>query len=461
MTEIILRLLLVLSLSCYWVYQCKAQTVEDLNSTDFIQDMDSFSTSGSTSVSSGKYKTGHATAGGGTYTSSEFDLQTQMSISEINSGFDLNYGVTVNSHVSNSRLGTCGSLTQRSDCRDIFKLTINLFDSNVLQQTFEHEVELDFTGNRDYAYSQTIAPNNYYSLTGEMQLYGIDAGYHSGYHGPQFSDPYLTSAWSVTHFLNEEIMNLLEHSDILDTNTDFDQVNVMVENPHGEVMDNFTIEVEHDMDMAMEMDMNMDLPMTNNMQDLPTISMDMDMPEPMEMQVEMQMETEMEMEITNNIPEPETQEEIANVEEQEMEEETTQNQEESSSNERPNEVGNDRVNEQTDEAEDSNEETSPSETRKQKVVAAAKQKVASKIVKNMGDKGRYDATNQIKTLVVMQVLGNTKTFFDTQKLIQDTENFFDSTIVPDNTISDSNYAQYLMFGGSDAAHNELINSQYE
>ena len=79
----------------------------------------------------------------------------------------------------------------------------------------------------------------------------------------------------------------------------------------------------------------------------------------------------------------------------------------------------------------------------------------------MGDKGRYDATNQIKTLVVMQVLGNTKTFFDTQKLIQDTENFFDSTIVPDNTISDSNYAQYLMFGGSDAAHNELINSQYE
>jgi len=188
---------LVFLLSFFLVSHSNSQSTEEIDSTDYIQDMDSFSTSGSTSINGGKYKTGNATAGGGTYTE-EFDLQTQMSISEINSGFDLKYGVTVNSHSSNSRLGTCGSLTQNSDCRDIFKLTISLFDSNVLQQQFEHEVELDFTGNRDYAYSQTIAPNNYYSLTGEMQLYGIDAGYHSGYHGPQFSDPYLTTHWEIT-----------------------------------------------------------------------------------------------------------------------------------------------------------------------------------------------------------------------------------------------------------------------
>ena len=78
----------------------------------------------------------------------------------------------------------------------------------------------------------------------------------------------------------------------------------------------------------------------------------------------------------------------------------------------------------------------------------------------MGDKGRYDETNQIKTLVVMQVLGNTKTFFDTQKTLQDTENFFDLTTVPDGVISDSNYAQYILFGGSDAAHSALVDSQY-
>ena len=47
----------------------------------------------------------------------------------------------------------------------------------------------------------------------------------------------------------------------------------------------------------------------------------------------------------------------------------------------------------------------------------------------MGDKGKYDTTNQIKTLVVMQVLGNTNTFFDSQKQLQDTQNFFN-----DNTV---------------------------
>ena len=369
------QLCLVFLLLFFLVSHSNSQSTEEIDSTDYIQDMDSFSTSGSTSISGGKYKTGHATAGGGTYTE-EFDLQTQMSISEINSGFDLKYGVTVNSHVSNSRLGTCGSLTQNSDCRDIFKLTINLFDSNVLQQTFEHEVELDFTGNRDYAYSQTIAPNNYYSLTGEMQLYGIDAGYHSGYHGPQFSDPYLTTHWEITHLLNEEILNILEHSDILDTN-DFDTVDVVVESPQGEIIDTMTIEVEQNMEMAMEIDTEIDIPVIE-VEELPEISMEI--------------------------------EEMSDVEESSMERETEQTgsgQEESTSNEGANEVGSNTEAQQDDEQDGGESGTSGS--KRERVVQSAKQKVASKIVKNMGDKGRYDETNQLKTLVVMQVLGNTKT----------------------------------------------------
>mgnify|MGYP001384199346 FL=1 len=420
------QLCLVFLLLFFLVSHSNSQSTEEIDSTDYIQDMDSFSTSGSTSVSSGKYKTGNASAGGGTYTE-EFDLQTQMSISEINSGFDLKYGVTVNSHSSNSRLGTCGSLTQRSDCRDIFKLTISLFDSNVLQQKFEHEVELDFTGNRDYSYSQTIAPNNYYSLTGEMELYGIDAGYHSGYHGPQFLDPYLTTHWEITHILNEEILNLLEHSDILDTN-DFDTVDVVVESPQGEIIDTMTIEVEQNMEMAMELDTEIDIPVIE-VEELPEISMEI--------------------------------EEMSDVEESSMERETEQTssgQEESTSDEGPNEVGAVREAQQDDEQDGAESGTSGS--KRERVVQSAKQKVASKIVKNMGDKGRYDETNQLKTLVVMQVLGNTKTFFDTQKALQDTENFFDLTTIPDNTISDSNYAQYILFGGSDAAHNALVDSQY-
>ena len=90
----------------------------------------------------------------------------------------------------------------------------------------------------------------------------------------------------------------------------------------------------------------------------------------------------------------------------------------------------------------------------------AKEKAASKIVKKMGDKGRYDDSNQLKTLVVMQVLGNTKTFFDNQTQLQDTPGFFNNRTVPDTAISDNNYSAYIMFGGSDAAHNALTDSQY-
>jgi hypothetical protein len=152
---------------------------------------------------------------------------------------------------------------------------------------------------------------------------------------------------------------------------------------------------------------------------------------------------------------------MSNVEESSMEGETQQDsprEEESTGDEGPNEVGANREAQQTDESD--GEESGAGGSKRERVVQSAKQKVASKIVKNMGDKGRYDETNQLKTLVVMQVLGNTKTFFDTQKILQDTENFFDLTTIPDNMISDSNYAQYIMFGGSDAAHNALVDSQY-
>ena len=90
----------------------------------------------------------------------------------------------------------------------------------------------------------------------------------------------------------------------------------------------------------------------------------------------------------------------------------------------------------------------------------AKQKAANKIVKKMGDKGRYDDNNQAKTLIIMQVLGNTKDFFDQGSVLKDAEIFYEVTRIPDTVISDNNYAQYMLFGGSDAAHDELTNLQY-
>ena len=107
--------------------------------------------------------------------------------------------------------------------------------------------------------------------------------------------------------------------------------------------------------------------------------------------------------------------------------------------------------------EDKKEE--PKQTKAQKK-QDQKQKAGSKIVKNMGDKGRYDSTNQLKTLLVMQVLGNSKTFFDDQKLIQDTPGFFSDLIVPDTQISDNNFASFIMFGGSNVKMDALVDSQY-
>ena len=414
---------LVFLLSFFLVFHSNSEEV--LQSEDYIGDMDSFDGNIGTRVINGQYQTGHKN-NPGTY-DKDFDLESQMTISDINAGFDLDYGVTVNSHSSNARLNTCGSITQNRDCRDIFKLTITLFDSDEQVHLFEHEVELDFSGNRSYAYNQVIQPNDYQSLTGNYELYGVDAGYPSGWFGPKFSEPYLTTSWEVVEIINEEILNLLEHSDILDT-VEFDTVDVVVESPQGEIMDTMTIEVEQNMDIAMEIETEIDIPEIE-VEELPEISLEI--------------------------------EEMSNVEESNLEGETQQadsRQEESISDEGANEVDTVTEAQQTDGQDGGDRGASGS--KRERVVASAKQKIANKIVKNMGDKGRYDETNQLKTLVVMQVLGNTKTFFDTQKTLQDTENFFDLTTVPDGVISDSNFAQYILFGGSDAAHSALVDSQY-
>jgi len=90
----------------------------------------------------------------------------------------------------------------------------------------------------------------------------------------------------------------------------------------------------------------------------------------------------------------------------------------------------------------------------------AKEKAAKKIVKKMDNKKRYDSNNQMKTLIVMQVLGNSKTFFDSQKTLLDRQGFFSDAILPDTIIPNNNMAQYLLFAGSDGMMNEMIEQQW-
>ena len=102
------------------------------------------------------------------------------------------------------------------------------------------------------------------------------------------------------------------------------------------------------------------------------------------------------------------------------------------------------------------EEESPVEEVKEetKEEPTAKEKAATKIVKEIDDKERYDDTAQTKTLIVMQILGDTKTFFDTQSIIVDTDiNDYLSVTIED---------QYgMLFDmAQENTIQEMINAQY-
>ena len=105
------------------------------------------------------------------------------------------------------------------------------------------------------------------------------------------------------------------------------------------------------------------------------------------------------------------------------------------------------------------EEQEPAQEPIEKPKQEEKQKAATKIIKKMGDKGRYEANNQIKTLIVMQVLANSKSFFvDTQ--LSEIQGFFTDVELPDTTISDNNMANYFMTIDSDNTFNQIVDSQY-
>ena len=93
-------------------------------------------------------------------------------------------------------------------------------------------------------------------------------------------------------------------------------------------------------------------------------------------------------------------------------------------------------------------------------VKESKQEKANKIVKKMGDKGKYDANNQTKTLVVMQVLADSKSFFEQPQLPQ-IQGFFDNRTLPDGEIVDNNILMYNLFMNNDLGHNELVDLQWK
>ena len=232
-------------------------------------------------------------------------------------------------------------------------------------------------------------------------------------------------------------------------------------------MDIEVVAVEIEMEMELELELDMEMPEPEmEMAELDMPEPEMEMPEPeMEAEVETTAEPEPEMEEPVNEPEtevePEAEAEPESVDESTEEDSTEADasaEEESEPEESVSEAeGDEEQPEDMEEPEDKGE----TEEKPVKKPESKKEKAAKKIVKKMGDKGRYDSQNQLKTLIVMQVLGNTKTFFDSQKQLNDRAGFFTDDFLPDAVISDNNIASYFLFAGSDGLMNEMVMQQWQ
>jgi hypothetical protein len=260
------------------------------------------------------------------------------------------------------------------------------------------------------------------------------------------------------------VENIFEHNDVVDAPGDDLYFEPEFEEPDME-MSYETVEIEMEMEFDFEMDFEMDMPemememeMTNLEMEMEMAELDIEMPEP---EIEVDIEPEIEE------PTPTETEEVANEPTEETEEPVNEPQEEVAEEPEPEESSSETT-ENKDEEEtveepkkEEEKQEEPKKEEEEKEPESKKEKAAKKIVKKMGDKGRYDSTNQLKTLIVMQVLGDTKTFFDSQKQLNDREGFFTDMIIPDTQIPNNNIGQYLLFAGSEGLMNEMIDSQWQ
>ena len=187
------------------------QVTPDVQESITLDALSNWTTSGdaSTNATQGSYCTsGEACTGhqGGTF-STGVDFEDLMTIQEINNGFDINYGVTVQSHNSNSSLPLCSQTN--GDCKDHFTVTLELTSGGSVVQTFEDTIVLDFGGTRDYTFNESIGANTYMDLLGTFNFFGIDAGYHSGMYGPIFSDPFMNVIYDQIEMITQQVTNIV------------------------------------------------------------------------------------------------------------------------------------------------------------------------------------------------------------------------------------------------------------
>lgn len=446
----------------------------------------------------------------GATASQEVDLFGVMSKDQINHGFDLTYGADVYSHPSNAQVPNCSGVAGQ-DCKDTFSINVTIKDSlgNELIK-FENRFEnITFTGWKTSefdSFTSTVPANEYTSAIATMSLFGIDEGFTgTGYGGPGFDNTHLRATYTTQAALDlitaetetalELVQTAIDNAVSAATDlatTEVASLEVQVTDPIANEVQSFSVELPATATMDTNMDMSAPVEITVDVAPIELPSFDA--PAGGSMEVAQTEVATVEMEIDNASGDIQV---SASTESGPRAEGSADSRPERASDAGPGEqtseaggaepqgdsgepqgetAQSDGEPEQTAEAEqsDSNGDVRESSTEQKadagskskpksvkQVKKEAKQKVARKIVKSMGDKGRYDTTNQLRTLAVIGALGNTKGFFGTQATIPDVVNFFSSTQVPDAQISDNNAAAYYMIAGSDEAMNRLVDSQYK
>jgi len=286
--------------------------------------------------------------------------------------------------------------------------------------------------------------------------------------GPVFDDISIRVLYNTINTIVTQSIESVEMFVALNVDATVEEINIVenifdnntiMETPTGEI-DIQPIE-EPDTEVSYEMvEMEMEIEMPVMEVEIP--EMKMEMPEIEVTSVETEIEAEMEMEM--EMPEPEVNEpdpQPEEVQNEPTEEDTTEPEPETQEEPKQEESAPEAIENETEEveAEEVEEKEEPKEEPKKE--ESKKEVAAKKILEKMGDKGRYDSANQLKTLIVMQVLGNSKSFFDSQKQLNDIEGFFTDQFIPDAELTTNNIAQYFLFGGSDVLMDKMIMQQWQ
>ena len=386
---------------------------------------------------------------------------------DIENGGRTNYTIKVDKQDAQDRIYM--HITGRNGKTNVFSGTDILSESGVASGYQEYENGFDFAG--------TIT-------TLIIEIGGRDINMAIG---PLFDDITINVLYNVISTIVQESITSVEmwvayggstETEVIDIVENIIDHNDFNEQPGGEIEIEPIQEPDNQVSYEMvEMEMEMEMPVMEieipEMElEMPEIEMasveteiememEMEMPEP-EVEVETQPEPEPEPEI--NEPEPEPEPEVSEPEQEEVQDEPTEEdtkETEPTTKEEPEQEESSPEVAKDEDSEEDMEETEDKDQDEVKKEENKKEVAAKKILKKMGDKGRYDSANQLKTLIVMQVLGNSKSFFEGQQSLNDIEGFFTDNAIPDAELTTNNIAQYFLFGGSDVLMDKMIMQQWQ